>query len=178
MFLFIVVFIIPIDLKQIHPAAMINDPSGERPDVYPTDGAPNGHPPMEESSSGEEVDDIASDSGKLPKEESCLNCEHQRSVEQVRNELGENELVKQRLEFIKEQILEKLRMTKRPTAHFHRTKLPAPLLYAHGEIMQNDYPQPSASSEEYSGRFAGEQNQIIIFGKQGEFRHTPFCDFT
>ena len=171
MFLFIVVCIIPIDL--IHPAALTNDPSGVRPGVYPTEGAPSVHPLMEESSSGEEVDDIASDVGKLPKDELCLNCEHQRSVEQVRNELGENELVKQRLEIIKEQILEKLRMTKRPTVHFPRTKLPAPLLYAHGEIMQNDYPHPSASSQEYSGRLAGEQNQIIIFGKQGEFRHTP-----
>ena len=175
MFLFIVVFIIPIDL--IRPAAVINNSAGARPDVYPTDGAPNAHPPKEESSSssGEEAADIASDAGKLPEEESCLNCEHHRSVEEVRNTLGEKALVEKRLDLIKHQILEKLRMTARPTIRFPRAKLPAQLLHAQSEIMQNDYPHPSA---EYSGRFSGEQKQIIIFGKQGEFPNAPVYDFT
>ena len=164
-FFLIVVFIFHFDLT--HPAAVISDFSGARPEVWPTPGAPNTHPPKEEVSSGT-GDDAAADT--QPAKELCLNCEHQRSLDALRTTHGENELVQIRLEVIKEQILAKLRMTSPPNVHFPRTKLPRTLLSPHGEHMQNDHPSRSApSADDSAGRFYSEPKQVIVFGKQGEY---------
>lgn len=94
----------------------------------------------------------------------CPKCK-QNSVE-----MSEEELTKLRIEYVKKQILEKLRLTERPNPAVIKDALPAPIM--EGETFQDD--QDDQDFNRRMDDFYAKTTQKIIFLTQGK---NSFCKF-
>lgn len=85
---------------------------------------------------------------------SCGNC--------VNGDLSVEELTEARIEFVKQQILKKLRLSKKPAVALPVNSLPMPV--AQGQTLSEGTDKP-AEFDDYYGR----TEQKIIFPTEGEF---------
>ncbi|XP_074643124.1 inhibin beta A chain-like [Tubulanus polymorphus] len=90
----------------------------------------------------------------------CPDCEMRRL--QIEKALSEKELRQIRIEMIKKQILQKLRLTERPNIT-RPVELPAPILDSDYDA---DYQATSAVSNKDTEDFYGQTTQAIVFGNQ------------
>lgn len=85
---------------------------------------------------------------------SCGNC--------ANGDLSVEELTEARIEFVKQQILKKLRMSKKPAVALPVKSLPMPV--AQGQTLSEGTDKPSELDDYY-----GRTEQKIIFPTEGEF---------
>lgn len=92
------------------------------------------------------------------KENECVDCA-QNKVSMIDSDLFLTEL---RVEYVKQQILKKLRLSKPPEVSMPLSTLPKPLI--NGNVLEL---RPGAPPEEKMEHFYGKTDQIIVFPNEG-----------
>lgn len=94
----------------------------------------------------------------VSKENECVDCA-QNKVSMIDPDLFLTEL---RVEYVKQQILKKLRLSKPPEVSMPLSTLPKPLI--NGNVLEL---RPGAPSDEKTEHFYGKTDQIIVFPNEG-----------